>query len=626
VGLVDGMVCYELTGAQSMQILARAITPTKKWLTSPSGGIWKELLRSCRQHVLPPSGAVLGLEIQIPPVLGPFPPGRRLRDLPVDNDPPNVVTPPWLLQWPKEVAQSRLWDADARERSRLSKPKRFTTRSRKRKTNIKALLERIEAKQAALASLLEEPSAPSQPTAAAAPSRPPKPPAGPQASARPSGVTEDHPMAEGTDKGTVSAGVPALLVCRSKDDGGGFGGYDLILPTGCGAPRLWTLMARAKARPIGHRDRHKLHDIGVADFPWDFPETEAGKLLEAELARESMVRWGRRPASKRVNYPLIGIPYPFCPHWTNACTNAMQQQQPQQQQPQQSKGAVAERQKDEKRGGFSAIRTLSEILAFSKVTRKRLANDAATPPSDADLLEWGSVLLPVKVMVHRRGIADRLSHLFHMTPDDVRAFIKGERIDESSPLCPPAVASHLSSWIDLPKPSRPPRRPPPSPAPLGHPIGSSVPRVPRHEPPTFLEGMHPAFRHRKSKMRDKLKRREEAKKGGAGDNEADVSGEGEEDVCGGFESSVPCRSVIGFVTTGGQSLKLGIGCGTGCVSAAFFLRAASEQMQVIHQELGGRKSPRAELRSICVLVWLRQTSSRYYRPAWVTPSANVMPF
>ena len=62
-----------------------------------------------------------------------------------------------------------------------------------------------------------------------------------------------------------------------------------------------------------------LHD----DFPFDFPETEAGKAWTASTAADELQDYLRRPKAKRVNYRIGKIAQPFTGFWPEAGARAL---------------------------------------------------------------------------------------------------------------------------------------------------------------------------------------------------------------------------------------------------------------------------------------------------------------
>ncbi|KAJ3128754.1 Cilia- and flagella-associated protein 91 [Physocladia obscura] len=119
--------------------------------------------------------------------------------------------------------------------------------------------------------------------------------------------------------------VPVLLVQRNpalsngaaKSSAGGnisefVNGWDLILPAGMAAIKLWQSLVYAGAHAIGLQDRRRLcFENAVASMPEDYPETRAHAEWAEEERRRKTAEWERRPVDKRMNYDKIGVGDPF---------------------------------------------------------------------------------------------------------------------------------------------------------------------------------------------------------------------------------------------------------------------------------------------------------------------------
>lgn len=115
---------------------------------------------------------------------------------------------------------------------------------------------------------------------------------------------------------SMEDGLDVLLVFR----GGGriadcAAGVDVILPAGA-CHKLWLRCYFAGCRAIGVRDRHSLlSDAALPEFPFDFPDTQAGQQQSAQEGSESRARFQRRPPAKRPNFELLGIHSPHLLDW-----------------------------------------------------------------------------------------------------------------------------------------------------------------------------------------------------------------------------------------------------------------------------------------------------------------------
>ncbi|KEP64415.1 UNVERIFIED_CONTAM: POPLD (NUC188) domain-containing protein [Hammondia hammondi] len=95
-----------------------------------------------------------------------------------------------------------------------------------------------------------------------------------------------------------------------------FSGVDLFLPVSSAVARLFVLLCRYGARPIGCRDRRKLLlESGAPDFPFDFPDSQAGTHAALCASWQDELRHHRKPPGKRVNFAVNATPCPFFPTW-----------------------------------------------------------------------------------------------------------------------------------------------------------------------------------------------------------------------------------------------------------------------------------------------------------------------
>ncbi|GFE52722.1 RNase P subunit [Babesia ovis] len=102
--------------------------------------------------------------------------------------------------------------------------------------------------------------------------------------------------------------VPIWLIRR----GDSLGGFDLVMPRGTIARKLWILLNRYGGMGIGLKEREMIYaQHGQCSFPQDYPDTIAGQhhleALEAKLTK----RFFSTPANKRPNYRYMGVDRPF---------------------------------------------------------------------------------------------------------------------------------------------------------------------------------------------------------------------------------------------------------------------------------------------------------------------------
>lgn len=111
-----------------------------------------------------------------------------------------------------------------------------------------------------------------------------------------------------------SRGLSVLVQDRSSASCSS--GIDLLLPASGGAARLFALLCRYGARPIGCRDRRKLLlESGEPDFPFDFPDTVAGTQFALCCAWQDDLRYRRKAPAKRVGFSSVAARCPFLPMW-----------------------------------------------------------------------------------------------------------------------------------------------------------------------------------------------------------------------------------------------------------------------------------------------------------------------
>ncbi|PHJ23035.1 popld domain-containing protein [Cystoisospora suis] len=110
-----------------------------------------------------------------------------------------------------------------------------------------------------------------------------------------------------------------LLPVQARRPSSFSSGIDLLLPANGGAARLFALLCRYGARPIGCRDRRKLLlETGEPDFPFDFPDTVAGSQFELCCAWQEELRYRRKAPAKRASFGARAAARggsPFLPMW-----------------------------------------------------------------------------------------------------------------------------------------------------------------------------------------------------------------------------------------------------------------------------------------------------------------------
>uniref|UniRef100_A0A5S6PYK5 Ribonucleases P/MRP protein subunit POP1 n=1 Tax=Trichuris muris TaxID=70415 RepID=A0A5S6PYK5_TRIMR len=111
--------------------------------------------------------------------------------------------------------------------------------------------------------------------------------------------------------GPVANYIPLLLVCQNSPGSGAPSGWDVIAPAGWGMA-LWLAMQYATARAVGLQfARTFQRECGVAPFPEDWPDTEAGKLDAKECSEAALSKHLSKPQSTRPSFSKLKIKYPF---------------------------------------------------------------------------------------------------------------------------------------------------------------------------------------------------------------------------------------------------------------------------------------------------------------------------
>ncbi|GBE62750.1 ribonucleases domain containing protein [Babesia ovata] len=89
--------------------------------------------------------------------------------------------------------------------------------------------------------------------------------------------------------GDLASSIPIWLIRR----GDAIGGFDVVMPAGTIARKLWILLNRYGALGIGLQEREMLYaQHGQCMFPQDYPETLGGQqLMEAQQAHELPEEW-----------------------------------------------------------------------------------------------------------------------------------------------------------------------------------------------------------------------------------------------------------------------------------------------------------------------------------------------
>ncbi|KHJ46807.1 POPLD domain protein [Trichuris suis] len=115
--------------------------------------------------------------------------------------------------------------------------------------------------------------------------------------------------------GQVVNFIPLLLVCQSSSQDSTCG-WDVIAPAGWGMA-FWTAMHYATARAVGLQFAGTFQrECGVAPFPEDWPDTEAGNIAGKARDDQARGKYLSKPPKMRTSFSKLKIKYPFEFAWT----------------------------------------------------------------------------------------------------------------------------------------------------------------------------------------------------------------------------------------------------------------------------------------------------------------------
>ena len=306
------------------------------------------------------------------------------------------------------------------------------------------------------------------------------------------------------------------------------------------------------ARVCGLKDSAVLcASQGTLHFPSHYPDTEAGRHYQNDVATEQMNKYNRKPASKRTNYLKYGVASPFDPPWRelvqNWCTcerksNTVQRTE---EKPDETREKSGYEQKIFVLRNRRVLGTLSKLCQCED-GKNMNANESKLVETILNDESYRTALLPVQIEMVSKGIPSAMSMICIPTEQDLKDF-QGKK-----------------DW----KP----------------------PQEPKHKVPKFsTKGKTKA---KTKELKKKLTEKLEEKRKSQVEN---------------IRSSC-CREVAGFVYSGGFDLPSGYGSGVGFITVA-----ALKTLLALRKLTGPCAKPKYGAAKIMVLV--RNTTSLKYRCA-----------
>eukprot|EP00928_Gymnodinium_smaydae_P081336 TRINITY_DN64883_c0_g1_i1.p1 TRINITY_DN64883_c0_g1~~TRINITY_DN64883_c0_g1_i1.p1 ORF type:complete len:851 (+),score=110.85 TRINITY_DN64883_c0_g1_i1:108-2660(+) len=384
------------------------------------------------------------------------------------------------------------------------------------------------------------------------------------------GFDTDATMKSGSSSSKL---IPVMIAFRN-DSAGVLGGIDVVIPPRSEALHLWLRCHFASARFLGFRDRHALHTgSGHAEFPFDFPESNAGQVEGDVAGARSLERHNRRPPAKRPNYGVLAVPCPHVINWrfVAAASNTV----------------------------FSRPWILRTAIlgARAAALQKGTVDAAGNTRSDA--------FIAVLVRCPGRGVPKTLSHLYQPENGDFPFLAPSRALGKKC----------VERELRYQEPQ----------------AGSTtrpLQRVVRDcaEPPVFSELSGTEVRLEEPlhvRLKQQRVRREELRR----KQQSVDTKECEPRSGGNRHQKDACRPLVGFITSGGQSYKFGCGFGVGAVSTKAFQQVLREQPMASVAGTGSGHGVKPmdvddhissqSLDGRWVLLWARNTTSRVYFPVWV---------
>ncbi|GFS53124.1 hypothetical protein TNIN_113402 [Trichonephila inaurata madagascariensis] len=118
--------------------------------------------------------------------------------------------------------------------------------------------------------------------------------------------------------------IPVLIIHQKGANGFGYG-WDLIAPSGWSSEFFRTLVFKG-SRSVGLRDLHFINlEAGLPNFPCSYPDTVAGATYEEKLRIDGLKECYKHPKSQRPNFHSLGITTPFFMCWKTLVSDWMKE-------------------------------------------------------------------------------------------------------------------------------------------------------------------------------------------------------------------------------------------------------------------------------------------------------------
>ncbi|KAG1461107.1 hypothetical protein G6F56_005800 [Rhizopus delemar] len=261
--LREELLKFELTGPRSTALLHAILDPVSDEKYK-GNALWNDL-KSLRSSCSLSPGSVLGLVVNDPRLRFPQKVPPRTNEIPsLEQHKINSIV---AADWPKDVADCDLWDAQSRKTLFEKKVSEYSLNQRRGNNLVPGSKLEPTADDSQIPILLFQRGAPVY----------------------------------------QQAGVSHLALSSSEL----IEGWTLVLPRGWGMA-FWKSLVFAGARVAGFEDIRAMHfESGHAYFPHDFPGTRAFETHRQMVRKEAQEVWDKKPPAKRINFAKRGVEHPF---------------------------------------------------------------------------------------------------------------------------------------------------------------------------------------------------------------------------------------------------------------------------------------------------------------------------